>query len=96
MDSLAEAKVKDMLQHWLHYGPYDCGTVVEQMTAVARTAGFDLDARFAGAGLGAGPEAQVASRILARALLEGGDETSDYAMRKEIEKWLREHPRKGR
>ena len=48
------------------------------------------------AGLAAGPEAHVASRIVARALLGGGDEISDYAIKKEISKWLREHPRKGR
>lgn len=96
MDSIAEGKINDMLRNWLHYKPYDCGTILEQMTAVARSAGFDLDARFAEAGLGAGPEAHVASRILARALLSGGDEISDYAIRKELDKWLREHPRKGR
>jgi hypothetical protein len=96
MDSIAEGRVDNMLRNWFHFNPYDCGTVLEQMTAVARTAGFDLDARFAEAGLGAGPEAHVASRILARALLGGGDEVTDYAIRKELNKWLREHPRKGR
>ena len=69
MDSIAEGKLNDLLRNWLHYNPYDCGTILEQMTAVARSGGFDLDTRFAEAGLGAGPEAHVASRILARALL---------------------------
>ena len=96
MDSIAEGKLSDLLRNWLHYNPYDCGTILEQMTAVARSAGFDLDTRFAEAGLGAGPEAHIASRLLARALLAGGDEVSEYAIRKEISKWLREHPRKGR
>jgi len=96
MDSIAQAKVHDMLQNWMHYNPYDCGTILEQMHAVARSAGYALDERFAEAGLAAGPEAHIASRILARALLENGDEVSDYSIRKEINKWLREHPRKGR
>ena len=96
MDSVVEAKVRDLLQNWLKYSPYDCGTIIEQMTAVAAVGGFDADERFAEAGLGAGPEARVASRILARALLEQGNETPDDEMRKVMDKWLREHPRKGR
>jgi len=95
MNSIVEAKVKDFLQNWLKCNPYDCGTIVEQLTAVARVAGHELDERFAEAGLGAGPEARVASRIVGRALLDQGNETPDYAMDKEVRKWLREHPRKG-
>ena len=96
MNSVVEGKIRDMLRNWLHFSPYDCGTILEQMTAVARAGGFELDERFAEAGLAAGPEAHVASRIMARALMEAGDEVSDYAIRKEIDKWLREHARKGR
>ena len=96
MDAINEAKVNDLLRNWFRYNPHDCGTVLEQITAVARVAGFGIEERFAEAGLGAGPEARVASRIVARALLEQGDETPDDAIRQEINRWLREHPRKGR
>ncbi len=76
---------------------YDCGTIIDRMKAQALAAGYDqLDERFADAGLGAGPEARVASRVVSRALLGGGDETPDDAFRKEIDTWLRTSPRKGK
>jgi hypothetical protein len=95
MNSIVEAKVRDYLRNWLHYGPVECGTVVGKMTEHARVAGFELDDRFAFAGLGAGPEARVASRIVGRAIGEWGDETSDYAIRRELDEWLRKTPRRS-
>ena len=97
MNSLAEAKIQDFLIHWLHYRPYDCGTALECMRSLARMAGYDaLDENFAQAGLGAGPDAHIASSITDRALGGGGTETTDYAMRMEINDWLRRFTRKGR
>lgn len=96
MESNVEAKVKALLQNWFHLKDHDCGTVVDLVMAHARVAGFDLDRRFAEAGLGAGPESRVASRLVGRSLLAMGDETSDYEIRKTLESWLRLTPRKGR
>ena len=95
MNSIVEAKIRDFLRYDLHCRPYDCGTIVECMTSLARMAGYDLDETFARAGLGAGPEARVAAAIVDRALGGGGCETSDYAIRTEISRWIRSHPRKG-
>ncbi|GMV95716.1 MAG: hypothetical protein HRF43_07330 [Phycisphaerae bacterium] len=96
MNSLVDGKIKDLLRNWLHYKDTDCGTVLEQINALARVAGHDLDERFANAGLGAGPEARVASRIVGRALLEQGDETPDYEIRTTLDMWLRRNRNKGR
>ena len=96
MNSIVEAKVKDFLQYGLRCRPYDCGTIVECITGLARMAGYDVDEQFARAGLAAGPEARVASGIVDRALLGGGGEVSDYAMQTEIKHWVRSHARKGR
>ena len=95
MDSLVEAKVKDFLWNWLHYNPYDLGTIVECMRHQARVAGTDLEEDFRFAGLGAGPEGRIAAGIVDRALLGGGCETSDYAIRMQLEEWVRKNPRKG-
>lgn len=92
MNSIVEAKVKDLLRHWYHYDPNQAATAVETMRDLARTAGHDLDHRFATAGLGAGPECRVAAGLVDRAMLGSGCETSDYAIRKEIEYWLLQRP----
>lgn len=96
MDSVVEAKVKDFLRLWFYMDPHDCGTLVDKMWSLARMGGHDLDARFARAGLGAGPEARVAAGIVDRALGGGGCETSDYTIRAHIEEWLRKNPSLGR
>ena len=96
MNSLVEAKVMDFLRYWLHYDPYDCGTLLEQMRSLARMSGHQLDHRFARAGLGAGPEARVAAGIVDLALGGGGCETSDYTIRTHINDWLTKNPQKGR
>ncbi len=95
MNSIVEAKIRDYLRYDLHCRPYDCGTIIECMTSLARAAGHDLDESFAHAGLGAGPEARVASAIVERALGGGGSETPEYAIKTEISRWIRSHPRKG-
>lgn len=95
MNSIVEAKIRDFLRYDLHCRPYDCGTIIECITSLARMAGHDLDEGFAHAGLGAGPEARVAAAIVDRALGGNGCETSDYAIKTEISRWIRSHPRKG-
>jgi hypothetical protein len=95
MNSLVESDVKLYLQTWLRCDPFDCGTIVECMRNQARIAGHELDHRFAGAGLAAGPEARVAACIVERALGGNGCETSDYTVRKQIDDWIRLNPRKG-
>ena len=95
MNAITEAKVKDyLISHW-HYNPYDCGTILECMTSLARTGGGELADEFAFAGLGAGPEARVASSIVDRALLGGGCQTSEYEIRAQINEWVRRFRRKG-
>jgi hypothetical protein len=96
MDSIVEAKVKNYLIRRWHYNPHDCGTIVECMTALARVGGGTLDDHFALAGLGAGPEARIASGIVDRALLGGGCQTSEYEIRAQINEWIRRFRRKGR
>lgn len=96
MNSVFEARILDYLRQELKCEYYDTGTILECMRSQARMAGHELDERFAFAGLGAGPEARVASRIATRAMCGGaGFETADYAMSKEIAYWLIKHPRVG-
>lgn len=96
MNSLVEAEVGDYLIKRLHYHPFDCGTILECMRSLARMSGGDLDEHFRWVGLGAGPEARIASGITDLALGGGGCETSDYAIRAQIRDWLLKNPRRGR
>lgn len=96
MNSITEAKVKMYLRNELRYDPYNCGTIVESMQSLARAGGFVLDARFGTAALAAGPEARVASGIVQLAMGEGGSATSKYAIRTEIDRWLRTNPARGK
>lgn len=95
MNSLVEAEIRNYLTGEMHYDPYQAGTIVFCMRALARAGGYDLDEHFAQASLGAGPEARVASTIVERALGGGGCETSMYTIRRQIEDWLRTTPLKG-
>ncbi len=95
MNSIDEAKVRGFLQYDLHYDQFQTGTVMYNMTALARAAGHEIDHRFASAGLGAGPECRVASGIISLALGGGGCETSMYAIRTEIGRWLETTSAKG-
>lgn len=96
MNSIVEAKVNDLLTNNFHYHSHDCGTIIERIRSLALAAGHDLDDRFAHAGLGAGPEARIASVIVDRAMLGGGCEAPDYAIRQEVDRWIRTQRRKGR
>jgi hypothetical protein len=96
MDAIIEAKVMDYLwnNHYCKY--YDTGTVLEAMRSLARMSGRDLNESFRFAGMGAGPEARIASGIVDLALGGGGCDTSEYAIRMHIRDWLHRQPRKGR
>lgn len=96
MNSLVEARIGDYLINRLHCNYYDCGTILECMRSLARVSGFTLDEPYRFAGLGAGPEARIASGIVDLALMGGGAETSEYAIRSQIRDWLIKNPRKGR
>ena len=90
MNSLVEERVKSYLRNRLRYGPYDCGAVLLNMRNVARTAGYDLDHRFARAGLAAGPDACVAASLVNHALGGGGGSAvGEYRMRQTIDRWVR-------
>jgi len=91
MNAITEAKVRTFLQNWLHYRPVQCNTIVRVIRDLARPAGHEIDDRFAGAGLGAGPERAVASTLIDKAIGGGGCSTADYEIRMHCEKWLREN-----
>ena len=96
MNSVVEAKIKDYLILNLKYKSNQVGPILDKIDEAAAMAGFDVDERCAAAGLGAGPEARIASRIVDVSLLGGGSETPEYAMKKEIDDWLRRSKGKGR
>jgi len=90
MNSVVQASVRRYLQERLHCRPFDCGAVLFNMRKVARMAGHDLDERFAEAGLGAGPEAAVASGIVKRAIGAGGGEpVTDDIIKQTVRLWVR-------
>jgi len=95
MDSIIEAKVKSYLRNRLHCNPNDCGAIIHKMRGLARMAGHGLNVGFGHAGLGAGPEASIASSIIARALGRGGSATAEHAIRIAIDKWIRTSPPMG-
>lgn len=96
MNSVVEAKIKDFLILNLKYKANQVGPILDKIDAVAAMSGYDVDERFAAAGLGAGPEARIASRIVDVSLLGGGSETPEYAMKKEIDDWIKRSKPKGR
>lgn len=95
MNAIVEAKVKDLLKLKYYVNPYDCGTIVDRMNMLARAAGYDLDERFARAGMGAGPEGRVASTIVDMATLGGGGETPEYTIRQTLNMWIRTNRQLG-
>jgi hypothetical protein len=95
MNAIVETKVRDYLRAVLHYSPIQAGTVVYVIRQLARASGYEVDERFARAGLAAGPEARVASAIVDRALGGGGCETSMYTIRLHTDAWLRTTSLKG-
>lgn len=93
MNSTLEAKISEYLKLNMHYTPVDSAAIIDQVVTKARTAGYAIDERFAHAGLTAGPECKGASRLVARALGMSGDETSEYALKKELDAWVRAAPK---
>lgn len=96
MNSLLEAKLSDLLLQKYRLNPNDTGTVLECIRRHARVAGHELDTEYRFAGLGAGPEGRVAASLVDQALLGGGCESSEYAVKTQIKEWLRVTPRKGK
>jgi len=95
MDSLVQAKVTAFLRNRFQIDPVECTTVLRKIRELARAAGYGLDAQFAGAGLGSGPEGRVASSIVERALGGGGSATSEKDIRLTLERWIRNSPPVG-
>ncbi len=96
MDSLLYARIKQYLQTRHQCDPHSCGAVVFNMRKVARMAGYDLDERFASAGLGAGPDAEAAAGIVQHATVGGGGSAvSDYVVKQAIDRWSRMTPGMG-
>jgi len=94
MNPNVEGRIKDYLTNQLNCQVEDCGTIIECVRHQARVSGHELDERFADAGLGAGPEALVAGRIVDRSLRGSGagTETSESKIRQQIEVWIRNNP----
>ena len=96
MNSLVQARVREYLQTRLKCDPFNCGAILFNMRHAARVAGFELDPRFAHAGLSAGPDARVASGIVDRALGGGGGGVvSDHIMRSTLDRWVETTPGMG-
>ena len=93
MNAVVLARLKTYLEHYLHYLPDESNAIVSKVRALALMAGHDIDFRFATAGLGAGPEARVASRLITYALVGShGTETTEYEIRRQVERWLLAKP----
>lgn len=97
MDSIVEARVRTYIVNRWHFNPYDTRAILSRMCTLARVAGYELDRRFARAGLAAGPEAAVAASIVDHALGGGGGAaTSDYAAKNTVSRWIRTSRPMGR
>ena len=89
MDSVVTARVKTYLTTRLHRDAYECGTILRVMRSLAQVGGFDVDGRFARAGLAAGPDARIAAGIVNRAVCgSSGSATSEYAMKTVLDRWV--------
>ena len=96
MNSLVEERVKGFLQNKLRCNPYDCGAILFKIRTAARVAGHDLDRNFGFAGLSAGPDANVGSYIVDRALGGGaGSAVDEYVLKQTLERWVRTTPQMG-
>jgi hypothetical protein len=95
MDGIVEAKVKGYLRNHLNVPAYNCGAIVTKIRALAKVSGHAMDDRFAGSGLGSGPEGRVASAIVERALGGGGSATAEKDIRIALERWVRKSPPRG-
>jgi len=90
--TLSEVRLKQYLNRHFHLDPNERAAVVLKMRALARAGGHVLDAKFAQSGLGAGPEARIASAIVARVLGTSGSATDENEIRLYLNKWIRESP----
>ena len=97
MNSVVQAKIRRYLQERLGCRPTDCGAVMFNMCNAAQMAGHDLNERFAEAGLGAGPDAAVASGIVKRAIGSGGGSpVTDEIIKTTVRRWIRTTRKVGR
>lgn len=97
MHAPIDARIERFLINRLKFIWSDTGTILEKMRTLARVGGFDLNDRFAVAGLGAGPEARVAAGIVKYALGGGGGSAvSEYEMKQCASRWVRTLRPKGR
>lgn len=90
--TISEVKLKQYLNRYFHLNPNERAAVVLKMRTLARAGGHTLDAKFAQSGLGAGPEARIASAIVARVLGTSGSATDENEIRVYLNKWIRESP----
>ena len=96
MDSLVTARVKTYLMTRLHRDASECGAILRVMRSVAQAGGYDVDRRFARAGLAAGPDARIAAGIVNRALSgSSGSATSEYAIKTVLDRWVTQNPSAG-
>jgi hypothetical protein len=96
MQSSADARIERYLTDRLRFRWSDTGSIMERMRTLARVAGFDLDDRFAEAGLAAGPEARVAAGIVKCALGGNGASVSQMEMQRWGSRWVQTLRPKGR
>src|SRR5262245_42037366 len=92
MNANVDMKIKQYLRFRQGYEPQQVGSIIHVMRQLAGAVGFDLDNRFAYAGLGAGPEARIASEIVSRSTLAGALTSGEPVIRKQIELMLKLHP----
>lgn len=91
MDSTAVARIKRYLIDKLRCDHQNIGAILFNMRQLAQMSGHELDERFAGAGLGAGPEARIAAEIVDRALGGGGGSCStEHQLKLMTDRWVRE------
>lgn len=90
--TVSEIRLKHYLNRYFHLNPSERAAVVLKMRTLARAGGHILDAKFAQSGLGAGPEARIASAIVARVLGTSGSATDENEIRMYLDKWIRESP----
>jgi hypothetical protein len=96
LESNVEPKIAQYLRWHLRYRPEQVGNVIYFMRQFARAVGYNIDGRFAFAGLGSGPEAKMSSEIAGRAIGSGAYSTGEGAMRRWINQLLEQHaPRFG-
>jgi len=96
MHAPIDARIERFLTNRLNFKWSDTGTIMERMRTLARAGGFDLDERFASAGLGAGPEARMAAGIVQYAIGGSGSAVSEYEMKRWASRWVRTLRPKGR